>query len=108
VTDFHIVTEDLVYKLAVKQCKTSQLLHFAQGVDITFKEAPGVVRASLLIGCDGANSAVRRACLGPEACAPEPTGGILYRGVLPVPEEFQEQYNKQNISNYVGRGDMNR
>ena len=80
----------------------------SQGVNIRFNEGPDVVRASVLIGCDGANSAVRRACLGPEACYPEPTGNILYRGVLPVPQEFQEQYDKQNIATYVARGDVTR
>jgi 2-polyprenyl-6-methoxyphenol hydroxylase-like FAD-dependent oxidoreductase len=53
------------------------------------------VRAKLLIGADGAGSAVRRAALGDAACEPVPTGGVLYRGIVPRPAWWGERYGEQ-------------
>lgn len=53
------------------------------------------VRAKLLIGADGAGSAVRRAALGDAACEPVPTGGVLYRGIVPRPAWWGQRYGEQ-------------
>jgi 2-polyprenyl-6-methoxyphenol hydroxylase-like FAD-dependent oxidoreductase len=65
-----------------------------QGVTAHFSgQAP--VRAKLLIGADGAGSVVRRAALGDAACEPVPTGGLLYRGMVPRPIWWEERYGEK-------------
>lgn len=71
---------------------------------VHFSEQQEPVRAKLLIGADGAASAVRRACLGAAACEPQPTGEILYRALLPLPAMWAERFGHDTVV-YMGELD---
>ena len=63
-------------------CKLESFIISGDAVDVEFADG-GRVRASLLVGADGAGSAVRCLVAGEAACLTEYSGQLLWNAILP-------------------------